>query len=530
MNNILRGKEMGGVNKMNDSDSTKIVSTNIQVLLGSSPEYLDLVDRLSMYEKLLERIPENDAAERSRTTAKLSVLKENIERYKSDVIKLAESFSQIEVNTERLKRAKEHFDRGEITEARVTLEDALEEITDEKQNLLIKKREFEDEIGPKLRIKADEYLILAQTTAANYENPNRIDDAIRYFEDSIDCYVTFENVFVYGNFLWESGKFQLALNYIERALKIAMDAANQEEERNIFNWLGNAYLYLGEYKKSIEFYEFALAKAREIGDELSTGKLLGNLGNAYFSLGNYERAVSLHSHALDLSRKLGDRLSEGNNLGNLGTAYYSMGEYKMAIALHKEALKIAQEINDVKGEGNSIGNLGLAYNAIGEYAKAIEFQERSLNIKRVAGNKLGEGNSLGNLGLSYNAIGEYKKSIEFQEQALEISKEINDRLGEGNSLANLGVSYQQMGDSDKACELWTESFTILNSLGSPQAEKVRQWLKEANHDPVEIEKSKSTIGLDVGLSPRNRDEEYLVGLGIVKGSARSGITKGQETD
>ena len=515
MANEMNFGGIGGIGIQGGSDSTY----NITQIIGISPEFAHMKTQLHDMEQLLALLPEEKEQERNELSARIYKHKELIESFKSDVLKLAESFSRIEINTDRLRRAKEHFDKGEITEARVVLEDALEEMADEKRGLLAKKKEFEEDTVPKLQSKADEYLILAQTTALNYESSTRIADAKKYFEDSIECAASFKNLFAFAAFLWQHSEFRRAIEFWQRTLEIAQNSNDKQGEGYCLGNLGNAYQALGEFQQAIEFHWQSLEIMRKIGDRFGEGRILGCLGSECYLLGEYQKAIDFHEQALAIARKIGDRQGEGNSLASLGLTYYSLGEYRKAIEYLEQALTIARATGDRLGETHCLGNLGAAFRSLGEYQKAIEFHEQRLEIAREIGDRLGEkqglvnlgnvyytlgefqkamksheqalaiardigdrlgeGNSLGNLGLVYDSLGEYRKAIEYHEQALAISRAIGDRLGEGQCFGNLGLAYDALGEKEKTCNNWRQALAIFETIGVPEAKKVRELMQGA---------------------------------------------------
>jgi tetratricopeptide (TPR) repeat protein len=101
-----------------------------------------------------------------------------------------------------------------------------------------------------------------------------------------------------------------------------------------------------------------------------------------------------------------------------------------------------------------------------------------LQISKEIGDRQGEGSELGNLGNACKNLGEYKKAIDFYKQALQISKEIGDLQNEGIWLGNLGTTYLNLDEKEKACGLWKEALAIFEAIESPNANVIRQLLKE----------------------------------------------------
>ena len=68
---------------------------------------------------------------------------------------------------------------------------------------------------------------------------------------------------------------------------------------------------LGEYQMAKECYGKALAIAIEIGDRQEEGKRNGNLGQVFCSLGEYQMAKECYGKALAIAIEIGDTKEEG---------------------------------------------------------------------------------------------------------------------------------------------------------------------------------------------------------------------------
>ena len=253
---------------------------------------------------------------------------------------------------------------------------------------------------------------------------------------------------------------------------------DKQAEIQLLSELGGFFYFIAEYHKAINHHEQALAISRQISYRQGEGTSLSNMGNACDSLGDYYKAIDYFEQSLAIFREIDKRSEQGNSLNNLGSAYYSLGDYRKAIDYYEQSLAIFREIGNRSGEGNSLNNLGLIFENLGDYHKAIDYYEQSLAIFREINKHSGEGSGLGNLGNAYYRLGDYHMAIDYQEQSLGISREIGDRFHESNSLSNLGLAYKDLGEKDKACGLWKESLIIFEAIESPNADVVRQWIKE----------------------------------------------------
>ncbi len=172
-------------------------------------------------------------------------------------------------------------------------------------------------------------------------------------------------------------------------------SAEAEISGYLLGSLGVLYGQIGSYKKSIEYSEKALKVAKEIGDRQNEGSGFGNLGIAYSNLGQVERAIEYYEQALAISQEIGDRRGESNHLGNLGIAYSDLGQVERAIKYYEQALAIAKEIGDRRGEGTSLNNLGVVFEDLEKYdlalacyllARKIRIEIRAPEIKTTENN------------------------------------------------------------------------------------------------------------------------------------------------
>jgi len=79
-------------------------------------------------------------------------------------------------------------------------------------------------------------------------------------------------------------------------------------------------------EKAIEYCEKAMAVAKETVNRQNEGSGLGDIGKAYSDLGRVQKAIEYYEKALDIAREIDDRFNEGLWLGSLGNSYMKMRE------------------------------------------------------------------------------------------------------------------------------------------------------------------------------------------------------------
>lgn len=208
---------------------------NIVINLKEAADYKELQSQLERlnerFEKTQTRINNHPDDEDFKTellqlSGEQNEVKEKLEALKAAVIKLAEDFLRIPLNTERLRLARQYFEQGQFAEARAIL--GAEAMTSElgalkQEQESLKQKIAENEL--RLRDKANEFLILARLTAVDFSLPDRFEKTKEYFEQSLSAAHNEENVFAYAYFLQEHNQFKDSLPLYREALETCRSLA-----------------------------------------------------------------------------------------------------------------------------------------------------------------------------------------------------------------------------------------------------------------------------------------------------------------
>jgi tetratricopeptide (TPR) repeat protein len=318
-----------------------------------------------------------------------------------------------------------------------------------------------------------------ESEAINYcEQAVKIMERVGARKDESECLSTL------GNSYRHLGEVQTAIDHFERALVIAREDGDRREEGASLGNLGHCYRNLGDVQRSLVYYQQALGIAREVRDRFGEASRLGSLGLIYHRMGQIEIAIDHYEQALEISREIGDRRGVGIRLGSLGNAYRDLEQMETAVAYLEQALDIAREIHDRRGEGIRLSSLAEVHISTGHPRKAIEYVEQSLAIAREIGHRHGEGYRLVTLGQAYRALGETKEPVACFDQALNIAREIGDRRLEGKALRSTGAMYASLGHIREARGCLESALAVYESIRSPEAERIRGWLKELAKEDV----------------------------------------------
>ncbi|MBS0177572.1 MAG: tetratricopeptide repeat protein [Nitrospira sp.] len=292
---------------------------------------------------------------------KRNEIRKKLEELKQEVIRLAETFTKIPINSDRLKLARQHFEAGNFSAARAILD--AEQMGIELDDLLQREEHLQQQQAQvqALRMdKANEFLILARLTALNFDVPDRFDKTIEYFEQSLKATHTLENTFEYAYFLHTHNQFNAALPWYDEALHIRRRLAD-----------ANPDTYLSDVAKT-----------------------LNNLGTLYGNRHDVAAAQAAYDEALDIRRRLADANPDtflpdvARTLNNLAVLYGDRHDVAAAQAAYDEALHIYRRLAEANPGtylpdlAMTLNNLAVLYSDRHDVAAAQAAYDEALHISR----------------------------------------------------------------------------------------------------------------------------------------------------
>lgn len=437
----------------------------------------------------IEKYPDDEdfKVELFRIDEKRTQKRKDLASLKQEVLKLAEEFSRVNINTERLRLAKDHFIKGEFKEARAVL--SSESMGRELEALLIQQESFQQKASENFQLlydKSNEYLILARLTAIDFDSSDHYERANIYFEQSLRAGRSIDNTFAYAAFLVEYDHPNKALRLYEEILEPYRDFIKENPDNissliNLLTNIASLNLAIGRFDISKNFYEEALTLHKNL-DNINSQKQLSSLSSILLNfsillliLNELDLAKSNFYESLRIRRNLA-KINPNEFLSGVARILYHLGllhaienQYIIAENCHKEALKIRKKISNkpesMLNVANSSNELANLYYSKGEFEKARKLYKESLKIYR----KLSKFNPYANLryleGTVYNLANLYK-SVNESDLAIDLYEElllINRRLtGLGlasylsnvlDTLEDLSILYEQRNHFSKIQEI-----------------------------------------------------------------------------
>ena len=421
-----------------------------------------------------------------------NALKDSFAEYQNILFSTAKRITQLQSEqiTERMRRAMDAFNEGDVRKANTILEEAerdgeiaLKEYKQSKE-LLEQKRE-------KVIKSINEILLKTDTIMADLsiEIKERIENVDKLYSQSIKMAKEIEYnqeeyaniLYKYAGFLGTYAQYEKALEYYLKALEIDENVLGKEhpDTANSYNNIGAVYDNKGEYEKGLEYYLKALEiREKALGKEHpDTATSYINIGFVYSNKGEYEKALEHYLKALEiLKNTLGEEHPHtATSYNNIGAVYDIKGEYEKALEYYLKALEIDENVlgKEHPNTATSYNNIGGTYNEIGEYEKGLEYHLKALEIRE---NVLGKehpntATSYNNIGLVYSNKGEYEKALEYYLKALEIDENVlgKEHPDTANSYNNIGGTYNEIGEYKKALAFHFKALNIRIKVFSQEA-------------------------------------------------------------
>jgi eukaryotic-like serine/threonine-protein kinase len=334
---------------------------------------------------------------------------------------------------------------------------------------------------------APEDLDIQFTLASLYESANNFENAKKHLARVLEQdpkYV--DALLASGRVEIRGGNPQNSLDYLNRALTLAIQLDNQEEKAAILQAIGVAYrltdkpqealrnyresmtikrqigdkrgiavslnesaqaqMMLGQHAEALASYKEALQIRREIGDKSGIADTLNDLANFYADSAQPDDALKLYKEALQVNRDLGNESNQGMILNNIGSSYFDKGQYEDALAYYQQALQLRQKLKVPDDVAETVRNLAATEAKLGQYGDALTQYLRALELWRSSGDKRGSAMNSYDMGGVFAYQGRFGAALNAREEALKSFQDLNDQSywmvwalsGHGESLAQAG--------------------------------------------------------------------------------------------
>jgi tetratricopeptide (TPR) repeat protein len=220
----------------------------------------------------------------------------------------------------------------------------------------------------------------------------------------------------------------------------------------------------------------ALAAAGALGDRFEQARAERGLGAAYTRLGRYDDARVCFQNSLERFESLGDAAGQAHTHLSLAEVLDRLGRHAEALTHAERALGPADASGHPPLFARALNAVGWYHAQLGQYRQAITHCGRSLQLQQAIGDRDGAADSWDSLGLARHHLNEHELALDCYQRALRLWQETGNRQGQADTLVNIGDTRAALDRAD-AVEAWRQALWILEDLGHPDAERVRDKLQ-----------------------------------------------------
>ncbi len=140
-----------------------------------------------------------------------------------------------------------------------------------------------------------------------------------------------------------------AKTYFELSLKHRLEKKNNFKIIAGYNNIANFLSITGRYDEAIKYWEKAIKISESIGDIVQSAHLYNNIGISYFKRRDYEKALENYHKALAICETINDVPGTADVLGNIGELLTEEFKIEDALANIKLAKELYEKLNNEDG-------------------------------------------------------------------------------------------------------------------------------------------------------------------------------------
>jgi serine/threonine protein kinase/tetratricopeptide (TPR) repeat protein len=263
----------------------------------------------------------------------------------------------------------------------------------------------------------------------------------------------------------KSGNPQGGLEYLNRALTLAIQLENEEGKATVLQAIGVAYRLLKKQDVALRNYQESLAIKRRLGDKRGMAASLNEIAQIQERLGKPDLALKSYEEALKLRREIGDRKGAGDILIDLGGFYYDRGQADEALKLFKESLPLQREVGNERNQALCLNNIGTIYFFEGRYEDAVTYFQQALQLREKINTPEEIAETLHNLAETNVSMGQFDQALSHYLRALELYRSTGDKRGAAIESSSIGTLFIYQGRYGAAVNSKEEALKTFRDLG-----------------------------------------------------------------
>jgi serine phosphatase RsbU (regulator of sigma subunit) len=216
-----------------------------------------------------------------------------------------------------------------------------------------------------------------------------------------------------GEYFKKTGDLESALEIFFKALQIAVDSRDLNNEGIAYVTIADVYAMMENYSNAERFYTQSIDILRNTTDSIGLASALLNAGDTYYTMGKYEDAMRCFEEAGPIFKQMDYLSGMAYNLGNMGMVYATQGKDSLAKKNINEAIAILEEMGDYYPIAVYLTIMSDIYLKQDDMEAALDYTHRSLELATASGLKEQIGDAYLQLSDLYEQLGHQKEALQF---------------------------------------------------------------------------------------------------------------------
>lgn len=225
-------------------------------------------------------------------------------------------------------------------------------------------------------------------------------------------------------------------------------------------------------QQRVAMHRAAVDAATRAGDKLAWATAASQLASALARVGGQDEAAKLLATALPIFDTAGNRLGQLHTHLSYTRVLEAQHRYEEALRHARDALALV-EADDVELRADALAYIGIQLTMLGRYPDAMASCAEAVGLYERLGHLEGCANCFLTMGMICHGSGDHLTAVSYYERSSTLDKQLGDHYWQAICLEHLGETHEALGRRGAAQRCWRDAFTILDTLGHPEAARLR---------------------------------------------------------
>jgi tetratricopeptide (TPR) repeat protein len=241
--------------------------------------------------------------------------------------------------------------------------------------------------------------------------------------------------------------------------------------------LGTISYLQGRYQEALDFHGRGLKLARTAGRGQAEATQLNNVATIHLRLEQYGTAAVNYRDSIELFMATGNMsYPDPMPLVGLSRCLAGLGRWEEAMAEAVRAQHIAEEHGDLDAQAEAVDTIALINRHFGRHADALEDLDHEVASRRGTCPPSLMAQLLNALGETQRVAGSALLALDSHVESLRIATEIGDRYERARALAGLGDTHAALGGHERARRYWHDAAREFTEMELPEGQRLHQRL------------------------------------------------------